>query len=226
MNLVREMREPARFFTRCVYSALLLSTGVVNGSAIASPKPNSQMLVAQATSGKAGQSAVQKPVSAAAQAIAPKAAGNAQPVTPFDERVILRDWECITKQPMMELDAKDVFTPDHLSKSEGKLKFTWTDGTTLNLFLETTSRWRIDGDQLCDVPVTMNFTQTSGEPNPYVDQLLAAMQNQADKRIKGNLETCRVIQSLTDKKLILALPTNQGSALTRCSPTKASQHEK
>ena len=226
MYLGRKTRGDARCFTRGVYTAVLLSLSALSGSAIASPNPSPAIRLAQTTSGKASQPTRPPSVSEAVRRDSLKSEDKGVVKTPLDERLILRDWQCVTTQPMMELNATDVFTQDHLSKSEGKLMFTWTGGTTLHLFLETASRWRIDGGQLCDVPVSMHFTQVSGESNPYVDKLLAAMQSQADNRIKGKLESCRVIQSLTGKELVLALPASQGTILTRCTPNKASKNEK
>jgi hypothetical protein len=139
---------------------------------------------------------------------------------------IVKAWRCVSKQPMMEMDAKESFSDDQTAKGEGRLTFSWTDGTKLDLFLESTSRWRIDGDTLCDVPTSMHFTQMSGQLNPHVDQLMAAMQAQADKRMASNLETCKRIKSLTDTELVLALPSPQGEVETRCTPAQEVKDEK
>ena len=145
---------------------------------------------------------------------------------PLSKEAIVRTWRCISKQPMLEVDAKEVFSKDQKGKGEGRLTFSWTDGTKLDLFFESTSRWRIDGGQLCDVPTSMHFTQMSGELNPHVDQLMAAMQAQADKRMASNLETCKRIKSLTDSELILSLPSPQGEVETRCTPAREAKDEK
>jgi hypothetical protein len=230
MALRLKIKGTACFLSRCLCTVTLLSSGVVIGSAAATPKPESQKLIAQTPVTKIGEGTPQKRAGEAIGRKTPAVQAGGKPAlggtAPFDEDLILSDWHCMTKQPMMEIDAKDGFTQDHLSKSEGRLTFTWTGGTTLHLFLETTSRWRIDAGRLCDVPISMHFTQMSGEPNPYVDKLLAGMQAQADQRIKGNLETCRVIQALTEKELILALPASQGTTLTRCTPHEESTDEK
>lgn len=139
---------------------------------------------------------------------------------------IVKAWRCVSKQPMMEMDAKESFSDDQTAKGEGRLTFSWTDGTKLDLFLESTSRWRIDGDTLCDVPTSMHFTQMSGQLNPHVDRLMAAMQAQADKRMASNLETCKRIKSLTDTELVLAVPSPQGEVETRCTPAQEVKDEK
>ena len=139
---------------------------------------------------------------------------------------LVKTWRCVSKQPMMEMDAKESFSDDQTAKGEGRLTFSWTDGTKLDLFLESTSRWRIDGDTLCDVPTSMHFTQMSGQLNPHVDRLMAAMQAQADKRMASNLETCKRIKSLTETELVLAVPSPQGEVETRCTPAKEVKDEK
>ena len=144
----------------------------------------------------------------------------------FNRTRLLKEWRCVSQQPMMEMDAKEVFLKNQTAKGEGRLTFSWTDGTKLHLFLESTSRWRLDAGKLCDVPTSMHFTQMSGEPNPHVDRLISAMQSQADKRMTSNLETCKRIKSLTDTELVLTIPSPQGEVETRCTPAGETKNDK
>lgn len=144
----------------------------------------------------------------------------------FDSALMMKEWRCLSTQPMMEIDAKETFLKDQTAKGEGRLTFSWIDGTQLHLFLESTGRWRIDAGKLCDVPTSMHFTQMSGVPNPHVDKLMAAMQAQANQRMSSNLETCRRIKSLSETELVLVLPSQKGEVETRCTPLGASKDEK
>ena len=114
----------------------------------------------------------------------------------------------------MTLKTNETFLSDQLVKSEGNIAFQIPEGPTLNIFVDSESRWNLRDSSLCDVPLKMNLTQTSGEQNVHIDNLLKSMRGQVEARISGKLATCRTIMSLDDKKLVLQVP--QKNVDTKC----------
>ena len=114
----------------------------------------------------------------------------------------------------MTLKTNETFHADQLVKSEGNIGFQIPEGPVLNIFVESESRWNLRDSTLCDVPLRMDLTQTSGEQNVHIDNLLKSMRGQVEARISGKLATCRTIVSLDDKKLVLRVP--QKGVNTNC----------
>lgn len=127
---------------------------------------------------------------------------------------LLGTWSCVTEQPVMRLSVKETYGEDLSLKSEGTIEFRVPEGPSLNIFVESESRWSLRGDTLCDVPRKMDLTQTSGEENVHIDNLLKSMREQVKARIEGNLATCRTIVSVSASTMQLQVP--QKSVETRC----------
>ena len=127
---------------------------------------------------------------------------------------LLGTWSCVTEQPVMRLSVKETYGEDLSLKSEGTIEFRVPEGPSLNIFVESESRWSLRGDTLCDVPRKMDLTQTSGEENVHIDNLLKSMREQVKARIEGNLATCRTIVSVSATTMQLQVP--QKPVETRC----------
>lgn len=127
---------------------------------------------------------------------------------------LLGTWSCVTEQPVMRLSVKETYGDDLSLKSEGTIEFRVPEGPSLNIFVESESRWSLRGDTLCDVPRKMDLTQTSGEENVHIDNLLKSMREQVKARIEGNLATCRTIVSVSATTMQLQVP--QKPVETRC----------
>ena len=115
----------------------------------------------------------------------------------------------------MKLSTTDNFTAEQLVKSEGTIEFRVPEGPTLNIFQESESRWSIRDGLLCEVPLKMNLTQTSGAQSVHIDNLLKSMNEQAQARIKGRLATCKTLVSLNEEAFVVSVP--QKNVETRCT---------
>ena len=144
------------------------------------------------------------------EATAPKSSAVSGPkgddYLPPARATLLGTWKCTMKQPLMTLKTNETFLENQLVKSEGNIAFQIPEGPTLNIFVDSESRWNLRDSMLCDVPLRMDLTQTSGEQNVHIDNLLKSMKGQAEARINGKLATCRSIVSLDDKRLVLRVP--------------------
>ena len=128
------------------------------------------------------------------------------------------EWRCTLNQEMMKVESTETFFPDQVAKSEGRITFQWANDLKVEVDLKGESRWRLNGDQLCDVPRTMTFKSASESTDESIKTLIAAMQKQADQRATGNLETCRQIKTLNKSELVLFVASKTGTTETVCKP--------
>ena len=157
------------------------------------------------------ETALPMPQKAQEEAVTPKPEVT---YAPPSRAQLIGSWRCVTKQPLMTLKTNETFMTDQLVKSEGNIAFQIPEGPTLNIFVDSESRWNLRDSTLCDVPLKMELTQTSGEQNVHIDNLLKSMRGQVEARISGKLATCRTIISLDEKKLVLRVP--QKNVDTKC----------
>lgn len=132
-------------------------------------------------------------------------------------------WRCTLSQAMMKVESTETFLPDQVAKSEGRITFQWANDLKVDVDLTAESRWRLSGEQLCDVPRTMTFKSASESNDESIRTLISAMQKQADQRATGNIETCRQIKTLTKSELVLFVASKTGTTQTVCKPVKVKE---
>ena len=127
---------------------------------------------------------------------------------------VIGDWLCVTEQEVMKLKLEESFGENGDASTEGVIEFVVPNGPSLNIYIKSESRWTVKESKLCDTPVEMALTQTSGAPNPLVDQLLTGMRKQAKTRIDGKLTTCRAMTEVTPSSMVLK--TLDSAIETKC----------
>ena len=127
---------------------------------------------------------------------------------------VMGEWQCVTQQDVMKLNLEESFGDNGRGRTEGIIEFIVPNGPSLNLYIKGESRWALQESKLCDTPVEVTLTQTSGAPSPLVDQLLAGMRKQAKARIEGKLMTCRAITEVTPTSMVLK--TLDSAIETKC----------
>ena len=127
---------------------------------------------------------------------------------------VMGEWQCVTEQDVMKLNLEEFFGDQGRATTEGIIEFIVPNGPSLNLYIKGESRWALQESKLCDTPTDVALTQTSGAPNPLVDQLLTGMRKQAKARIDGKLMTCRAVTEVTPSSMVLK--TLDSAIETKC----------
>ena len=99
---------------------------------------------------------------------------------------VMGEWQCVTEQDVMKLNLEESFGEKGRATTEGIIEFIVPNGPSLNLYIKGESRWALEESKLCDTPTDVALTQTSGAPNPLVDQLLAGIGNRQRRGLTVN----------------------------------------